>query len=576
MISESPAAGTPESPGSAVNLTVSLGSSVALGTGVGWMPFIATSTGSGGETGLFVLPATAPLGVSASSVSWAIQGTPVVPLGTAFTLQSGNAGNGYWPFLGIYAALDSSNVVQLYAVNLSNASSSAPGAGPVGKFGALGLSALAQICATHSLTQTNLLDPTSWFILMEVAGPSGCGGTVSHVVVTETATTPVSVATASYDVLYSPNGILTGMVMQDASGNLDLYANQGFTNPTVLFGKATSSTTLFARSALATAGFASIGTVEYRLLGSASAATALYRLDYTGAFAAVPSYAPGTDFVSSSLNVTDEVNVYFTDTGAATETLYQIPLGTGGSAPVAPLALYSAPAASAFTAVGSNTSVVVLRSKPTGSPPTTTLSTVPMGVTSSTATTIGSFSGGVLAQLIGDSFYNTTRGALYVDVACPTCTPPTEPYSTEVLDPSGTVLAPLTSDSVFLAFESPKGGYILQVRGITDQNGSTQGGGTLYDVPIGDNASNYTGYAYQTCTQFTGSSCTTTGTFQLQPDTALSLLGILGVSTNYGEGLLESLVNGTLTPTAAVVANVNQQQIGVVTLANTTVALGFR
>ncbi len=582
VISESPEAGASVVPGSAVNLTVSLGASVPTGTGVGWFPFVATAvTGASpaGQTGLFVVPNT-PLADSGANVSWVIANTPVQAIGTAFVADTGTQGVGYWPYEEFYAALDSNNVVQLYAVNLTNASSKAPAATTIGNFAARQVTSLAQIC-DHKSVQTNIFDPTSWFIVLHIGGSSGCGTSTATgdawVVVTASTTTPVNITTTSFDQLYNPSGVLVGMVLHDpATNNLYLYANSSFTNPTTLFTNAQTDVTVYARSGAKNAATA-IGTVEFRALGtSAGAAQALYRLDYTGAatFTAVPTYSPGSDLLSSA-NKIDNVNVYFTDTNTKTgvETLYQEPIGTGGSATVAPVALYSASNSPGFTVIGANTSVVVLATGTSGNPQTSTLETVPVGVAgTATPTPLGTFNGSTTStQLLGDSVNNYSDGALYVNVRCSNtnCLARTEPDSAEILAPNGTILEALASNSVFLLESGILDGYVLEIKGVTDTSGATEGGGTLYDVPTGDNISAFLGYPFSTCLTFSGITCTQTGNFVLPANSLLP--AIASISTNFGEGIIE--ISGA--PASGVVANLNQQEIGIVTLTNSTISFGY-
>jgi hypothetical protein len=103
---------------------------------------------------------------------------------------------------------------------------------------------------------------------------------------------------------------------------------------------------------------------------------------------------------------------------------------------------------------------------------------------------------------------------------------------------------------------------------VTDTSGGTDGGGMLYDVPSTDNAAGYSGLPFTTCTSFSGKSCAATGSFVVPAHASLPVF--VGISTNDAAGIL--LTNGVF---SGVIANVNQQQIGVIGLTNTNVDFGL-
>jgi hypothetical protein len=593
VISQVPAAGQDAALGSAVNIAISTGTGGGgggTGTGLGWYPFYATPVPSttGGQTGLFVLPAN-PLEATAANITWVLPDTLVKGIGLAFVFQSGAQGVGFWPYAGFYAALDSNNIVEIYEVNVTNASATAPTAVPIGNFKAQNVTSLDLIC-DYSLAQTNILDATSWFAVVHIGGSGACGTDTSTgdswVLVTATTTTTLTITTTQFDQFYSPSGLLTGIVLNDpATNNIYLYANDSFTSPTKLFTGATTDSTVHSQTVSGNGGFLGQGTVAFRQLGNGTT-SAVYRLDYTGAssFKAIPSYSPNpnADFLSTdSINTgtqTDGVNFYFTDTNftSSTVTLYQETIGGAGSTPGAPIALFSegfTSPNSGFAPLGSNGSVVVLETENiTVNPPTSSLGTVPVGVAhTSTQTVIGpaSFSGTIdSSQMLGGSGTNYSHSALFINVNCPTCTTPTRPDTTGILDPSGAILEALTTNSEFLLSEGFTSNYVLQIKGVTDTSGNTDGGGMLYDVPSADNASGYSGLPFTTCTSFSGKSCTATGSFVVPAHARLPI--VLGISTNDAVGIL--LTNGVF---SGVIANVNQQQIGVIGLTNTNVDVGL-
>jgi hypothetical protein len=463
---------------------------------------------------------------------------------------------------------------------------------PIGNFKAQNVPSLALLCDYHS-SQSNILDATSWFIVVHIGGSGTCGIDTSTgdswVLVTATTTTPVNITTTLIDDFYNPSGLLTGLVLNDpATNNIYLYANDSFTSPTTLFTGATTDSTVHSQTVAGSGGFLGQGTVEFRQLGNGSSSS-VYRLDYTGAssFKAIPSYSPGAnDFLSTdnSLGGTqaDGANFYFTDTDftsgtSVTETLYQVAIGTAGSTPGAPLALFSETynpnSSSGFTPLGSNGSVVVLETvNTTTSPTTSSLGSVPVGVAhTATQTGIGpsSFSGNIdSSQMLGGSGTNFSHSALFINVSCPGCATPTRPDTTGILAPSGTVLEALTSNSEFLLEDGLTSNYVLQIKGVTDTSGGTDGGGMLYDVPNTDNASGYSGLPFTTCTSFSGTTCAATGSFVVPAHARLP--AVVGISTSFAEGILET--SGVF---SGVIANVNQQLIGVISLPNTSVLAAF-
>jgi hypothetical protein len=598
VISQVPAAGQDASLGSAVNIAISTGSgggTGGTGTGIGWFPFYATPVPetTGGQTGLFVLPAN-PLEATAANIKWIIPDTQVQGIGLAFVFQSGNAGIGFWPYAGFYAALDSNNIVEIYEVNLTNASTTAPTAVPIGNFKAKNVTSLDAIC-DYTVAQTNILDATSWFAVVHIAGGSGfCGVDTSTgdswVLVTATTTTTLSITTTQFDQFYNPSGLLTGIVLNDpATNNIYLYANDSFTAPTKLFTGATTDNTVHSQTVAGSGGFLGQGTVEFRQLGNGTSST-VYRLDYTGAssFKAVPSYNPNpnSDYLSTDSiytgTQTDGVNFYFTDTDyagetSATVTLYQETIGGTGSTPGAPIALFTQtfnPATSTgFAPLGSNGSVVVLATTNTGvSPNTSVLGTVPVGVAHTAAQTVigpASFTGTIdSTQMLGGSGGNYAHSSIFINLNCPTCATPTRPDTTGILDPSGTILETLTPDSLFLLQDGFASNTALQIKGVTDTSGTTEGGGMLYVLPTADNSSSFSGLPFTTCTAFAGTACSATGSYVVPAH--VGVLGIVGISTNFAAGIMRT--NDVL---SGMIANVGQEQIGTISLSNTSIDIGF-
>jgi hypothetical protein len=595
VISQNPAAGANAALGSAVALSVSTGAGGGggiggVGTGLGWFAFDATPTGATptGQSGLFVLPAN-PLQATAANMEWVIQ-SPVVPIGAAFELTGLTAGSGFWPYAGFYAALDGNNIVEIYGLNLTNASASAPTPVSVGNFVAKHVTSLSLICDSTTI-QSNELDATSWFAVIHVLGSGSCDDPHgdSWVVVTATTTTTVNITTTSIDTFYNPSGVLTGMVLNDpATNNILLYADKSFTSPTTLFTAATTDTTVHSQQLVSNSGVIGNGTVEFRELGKTTGSASVYRLDYTGAssFKAMPSYSPstGSDSLSSdgvfTGTMADGVNFYFTDQNFtnSTTTLYQEPIGTAGSTPVAPIALYSGGVSPGFSVLGSNGSVVVLETIAFGAPSTSSLGSVPVGVAHTASQTplgpAGGFTGSIdSTQMLGGSGTDFSHAAIFIDLTCPGagCTTTTHPDSTGILTPANATLEALTPNSTFLIEENALSGSnsLLQIRGVTDTATPTDGGGKLYLVPDTDNAGSYTGSVFETCLTFSAGSCTSTGDFVVPANALLpAVIGLSSAGNATGILFINSVFSG-------MVANTSTHQIGVISVTNTDVEFAF-
>jgi hypothetical protein len=453
------------------------------------------SSSSGGQSGLFVIPASSlaatPTFVSTSTA------TLFLGYGEQITVNASNDVTGYSPATFMYAAIDTSNNLHVYGLNL--ASTSAPTATQIGSLSlplTPGAAIDTVICDSREAS-TNLFDGTTVFVVLHIAGTTGCNTTgdvwevVHYTDSSSTAPTVVGVKSTSFTPLYASTGVLTGLELLDpASSNLYLYANDGFTSPTTLLSGVTAVSTVL--NAESVNGGAFTGN-ELFLSVTTAAGNYLYRLA-NGATTATKEYtATGT---LTGNGVGDGLNLYFNDTVSATTsttTFWAEPL-SGGT----PTKLYSVtyPAGISYDLLGANTSVLVFYSSTiSGSSITSTLLTVPVSTLSTSATTIGGpYTGSIYSS---SSFLEPTTGGepstdlVFVNVSNFTSGGggTTFSYSSEVLTPTGTVKKPLTSNSVFL-FDGASylSGSALQITGITDTNGG-YGGGTFNAVNLGTLAS---------------------------------------------------------------------------------------
>jgi hypothetical protein len=463
----------------------------------------------------------------------------------------------------MYAAIDTSNNIHVYGLNLASASAPTPT-----QIGSLSLpltpgAAVNTVICDSREASTNLFDATTVFVVLHIAGTTGCNttGDVWEVVhykdASSTAPTVVGITSTFFTPLYDAAGTLTGLELLDtASGNLYLYASDSFTSPTTLLSGVTAASTVL--NAESVNGGTFTGNVLFLSVTSASG-NYLYRLPY-GAMTATREYtAAGT---LTGIGVGDGVNVYFNDTVTAatsTTTLWAEPL-SGGT----PTKLYSVsyPAGVSYDLLGANTAVLVFYSSTiSGSSITSTLLSVPVSTLSATATTIGGpFTGSINSS---SSFLQPTASGdpstdlVFLNVLDVSSGGggTTFSYSSEVLTPTGTVKKALTSNSVFLydaaSFLSDSA---LQITGITDTNGG-YGGGTFNAVNLGT---------------LTSTALTTTGGAAYKvPAGYISGLGQL--ANTIGAGLFATMGGSSASVGAAY--DLSKELIAPITLANTNVAL---
>ncbi|HEX2790506.1 MAG TPA: hypothetical protein VHN17_08765 [Steroidobacteraceae bacterium] len=454
------------------------------------------SSSSGGQSGVFVIPSSS----LAATPTWVSTSTASLFLGYGLqvTLNGSNAITAFSPATYMYAAVDTSNNLHVYGLNL--ASSSTPTATQIGSLSlplTPGAAVSTVICDSREAS-TNLFDGTTLFVALHIAGTGGCNTTgdvwevVHYTDSSSAAPTVVGIKSTAFTPLYDATGALTGLELFDSvSGNLYLYANDGFTSPTTLVAGVTAASTVINSEAV-NGGAAFTGN-ELFLSVTTAAGNYLYRLPH-GVTTATKEYtATGT---LTGIGVADGVNVYFNDTvsgATSTTTLWAEPL-SGGT----PTELYSVsyPATVSYNLLGANTSVLVFYSTTiSGSSMTSTLLSVPVTTLSTSATTIGGpFTGGIFSS---SSFLEPTTAGdpstnlVFVNVLNVTSGGggTTFSYSSEALTPGGTVKKALTSNSVFLYnAASFLSGSALQITGITDTAGG-YGGGTFNAVNLGTLAS---------------------------------------------------------------------------------------
>jgi hypothetical protein len=439
---------------------------------------------------VFVIPSaalsSAPAFVSTSTA------TQYLGYGQQIAVSGSNVITGYSPATYLYAAIDTSNNIHVYGLNLQ--STSTPVATQIGSLSlplTAGAAVSSVICDSRPAS-SNLFDPTTVFVVLHIAGTTGCNTTgdiwevVHYTDSSSTAPTVVAIKTTAFTPLYAASGALTGLELFDvASGNLYLYADDSFSSPTTLLSGVTAASTIL-NSESVNGGSAFNGNELFLSVTTASG-NYLYRLPH-GATTATKEYTATGSL--TGIGVGDGTNLYFNDTLSATTsttTLWAEPL-SGGT----PTELYSVsyPVGVSYDLLGANGSLLVFYSTTiSGSSESSTLLTVPVTTLTATATTIGGpFAGAIFSS---NSFLEpVTAGEpstdlIFINVLNLTGGGTTFSYSSEVLTPSGTVKQAQLSNSQFL-FDAASGlsGSVLQVTGITDTGGG-YGGGTINAVNLG-------------------------------------------------------------------------------------------
>jgi hypothetical protein len=398
---------------------------------------------------------------------------------------NGTTLTGYSAAVLMYAGIGSDSMVHIYGLDLSNV---AVVPTPT-QITTLSVTDPALIC-NYTQAQTDNSNPTTLFLVLEIAGSGGCGSstvpdTFEVVRYTDPATAApavVNITTTNITPLYTA-GVLSGIVVLDqGTSKLNFYSSSAFTAPTALVTGALEANLLYDYSdslrSVAGSTYAffdvTVGTTDY-----------LYRVTAAGV-------ATNLFTGAGSLNqdtVADNTNLYFLDfvTGSSTLTFYQEPLAGG-----APTALYVAtlPGASATNLIGSNGTRLIFDQVVSGSNSalTSTLYSIPTGAASTAATTIGApLSGGVVAFVAGSTPADPATNKLFVSVNVNdnTTTPATVARSTLVYDFNGTLLQPQLANSVFQNGSSLFANGVVQFKGITDTS-STYGGSSPYSVNIAD------------------------------------------------------------------------------------------
>jgi hypothetical protein len=487
--------------GSANVTKVKVACSASTGGGSAyWIPYSATpipAATPAGSNGLFLIPSDK---ISSSPApTWVTTDTTqLLGIGTQISVKSGVVI--YSPQVMMYADTASAGTTKIFGLTLAGTSSVPT---PV-QISNLVVPKTQQVCQIGSSSLTDVTQPTTLFVVIEVGTASQCisgGGTFEVVHYLDSATTApvvVSINTTEFNSVYQ-SGKLTALLQFDSATNsLDVYADDTFTSPTQKITGVTNA--LYLAGVLDAATLSTDGV--FLSVTTTSAATELYRIDgATLAATLIQNVMTGSIGGDSQ----DDNNLYYMvlTPGASdsiTATFNQVAL-SGGT----PKLLYTAPAFTNTTAntgyqlIGSNDSVLAfdLYSEPltSGIPDqtkaTATIYTVPVGTTTTTPTKLASYTAGntlieaFLAAPSGDGLSNSVLFAT-VRNAAGSITAPTYAYSAVSLPLNGGSAPSPIANSAYLplaVISVRLNDSVWQVTGITDTNAGF-GGGTANVVNV--------------------------------------------------------------------------------------------
>jgi hypothetical protein len=440
-----------------------------LGNGAFWIPYRATSANSScGPTGVFVIPSnaltTAPAYVTASA------NTMFLASGQNVTVNGTNVVTAYSPATLMFAATDTNNNIHVYGLNLVAAQT--PTATQISSLSlplTAGAALNSVICDSHG-SSSNLLQPTTLFVVLHIAGTTGCNtkGDVWEVVhYTDSAAiapTVVSITSTNIQELYAPSGALVGLLLLDAaSSNLYVYSDDSFKVPATAIpgGGIAAVGTVYSNNNMTASGTAFTGTVLFLAVTTSGGTQYLYRLAYRSTAATNEYTAVG----GLGNGVSDGTNLYFPD-NSKPQLILQEPLAGG---PPIKLYSYTVPGAGQpYSLVGCNGSLLVMSTyaTPDGSGYLSRLATLPVGTLSANTTALGNSVAGFLGATMVETTPGTPSTALvFVNLEEPGSSSPAVPpsYSSEVLTPSDTAQPAGGRHSVFITGTNGLSGYVLLV-----------------------------------------------------------------------------------------------------------------
>jgi hypothetical protein len=561
------------------NVTVNIACATSGGGGSGgfWIPYSAIPvSGASGQSGLFVIASNAIASSPAPSPTFVTTSVPTV-LGAAYQgfVSGTTPPSSVTPAVMMYAAVGSDGNTHVYGVNLTDASTP-----PVPtQITNLSVPPSEHICSQGQV-EGDMTTPSSLAVVMYVTpGTPGaqpgtvgyCGsnpGTFELAHYTDGPTvTPVTLNIpgastllsalqndVGFTALYQTNGQLGGIVLWDAStGNYLFYSDATFTSSTTLLTDVGLGVPCVNVSAISNGNLGAGGRLLLNV--TTSSGSAAYQITASGG-------TPQQFFAGTAGScVADDSNLYFigTPSGGTASAIYQEPLAA--TPPAKMLFALPTPSATAGSSlIGSNDSVLLFQNySESSSSITSTVFSVPVGVSSASATTIG----GPYSGTLGTTFLASPTGKAAGDLLFLTAVDETASavsYSSQVLTTGGTLAAKLPNTVLgsFGPLSPELDGNIFEIDGITDTKGGN-GGGTI----------NSAGLESLEPTPLT----TAGGSDYVVPaGYVISLEGFDG--TSVATGFLFSAANPTA-PYIGAAVDVSQHAILPISLSNTSIAALF-
>jgi hypothetical protein len=419
------------------------------------------------------------------------------------------------PALLVYSAEGTDGKLHVYGLNLANPSNSSTPPKPV-QITNLAVPTTQAICAAGQ-SQSNLTVPTTLSVVIHVATPQAgshpgdegyCAGvpTGTYYLAAYTAS-----ATTAPTILKIPGGTATESAIENDGAFIPLNMASGLLGGIIYWDSVTLAENFYSTPAGFNTGptkvpLTGIKGTPLPCIGVYAASNGVLSSlggDYLAAtntakgfasYAFTPTGAADEFFAGqASQCITDATHLFFigTASGGTTAAIYE----EASSSLTAPLTLLpgvTSSSTSQYNLIGSNTAVVVIDKSTfalTGE--SINIETVPVGVKSTSAKTIGGPYAGYLwtAFLAAPTGQPAIDDQLFVSVSNETVsgTTPKVSYSSQLLSPStGSILKP-PANTVWQSFGSLTNeleGGVLEITGITDTNGGF-GGASLNLWPVG-------------------------------------------------------------------------------------------
>jgi hypothetical protein len=475
--------------------------------GAFWLPYSAApvSGTSGGKTGLFLIESSEIAAATPPAPQFVTTNPPTL-LGLGFKgLVSGSTPPTYLtPDTMIYSALGTDGNQHLYGLNLASTTLPVPT-----QITSLSVPPSKSICLGGQI-EANATEPTTLSVVFYVATPKAgsqpgtdgycqgvVGGTYYLANYTDSSATAAEVVnipggTATFPALLNDGiflplnlttGVLGGLLYWDSvTDDENLYSNATFTSAKTLL-TGVQGTPVACVNVIGVINGAKTF-LEGSNLDTVNTGSGYAAYEFTASGTATKFYS---GIASDCL--TDASSLYFigAPSNTAASAIYQEPLALEPT----PKTLFSGlPTAdtSGYGLIGSNGSTLFFEEysiSGSGSVTSTILS-VPEGVTSSAATTLGAYPGPLFTYFLASPGAGAAADDILFLTERDQATSTTISFSSQVLRASGASVQPASTDTVwqsFGAFSTELAGDIWQVKGITDTTG-TYGGGTMNLVNV--------------------------------------------------------------------------------------------